>query len=267
MRAGGARDAPIRVLTCGFGPFRQADRLNPRFLPGHDRMRLTIEMPAREAWPPRETLWRGLRETFPHLGRHRCGGDSRLEAQVCTPSPGEPEPDPRTDIAHLLEHVILDIQHFIADMPTCSGVTCAYRRPAGRFDLFIESPGRDISRLGVGLAVGILSRILGGDPPDPVYASAVRLARAVRDHRPEPITPAAARGWLRGRPPGLPPAHLEDEADADRALGVLHDQGFVSRFEASVEFSGMPLYHANDDPSPAHAADVPMRFNLDLSSP
>ena len=256
---GGSGD-PITILGLQFGRFPEADSLHPRFLPDHERMRLTLEISPGIPLPSPSAMLADMERIFPGLRRHRCGGDRPLGAWSADDTAG-PD-DPRTGIAHLIEHLIIDIQHFVADMRRCSGVTCAFRSPAHRFDIFIESPGRDISRLGVALACATTSSLVLGRPPDPVFPSAARLARAVTRHPLQPITSIVARDWLDQE------RRSPDDPDIDGALHVLHAQGFVEKFDACVDFSGVPLYHAvSGGPAepPRHAMPGPL--NLDLSSP
>jgi len=222
---------PIVAIALEFGFFPEITPLNPRFVAGHRRLKLTLDIETL-AGPSglAAGMWEALRAAFPLLSRHRCG-DHRTEetfaagGHIRTPS--------RTDdveIAHLLEHLVIDCQHEIAGMKSCSGVTCAYKIPRNRFDLFIESPGPDVSRLCVALAMALLNDLARGAPADPVYAGVVALARRFHRSLSDQVSGAAAARLL------------GDERRARRALEFLRDVGFIEEFDACVNFSAVPLY-------------------------
>jgi hypothetical protein len=86
------------------------------------------------------TIYHALAGLFPTLARHSCCEDwenTPLFIQsvdgVSIKTVGEV-----ADIAHLVEHVMVDLQCAISGMRLCSGITCGHREPENRFDLFIE---------------------------------------------------------------------------------------------------------------------------------
>ncbi|MFQ5701732.1 MAG: hypothetical protein ACE5HU_07810 [Acidobacteriota bacterium] len=227
---------PIVVLGLEFGRFPEASPLNPRFCPGRERLKLTVEVRLDGPAPlvaPAEFL-EALQGTFPSLCRHHCCGDHHLReifaGEHPPPACALRDTDPATDVAHLLEHLIIDFQYFIAAMQTCSGITCGYESPRNRFDIFIETPDRRVSRLAIDLATPLLASLLRGASIDPILSTAIKLARSVHANRSRPITRSTASQWLAG------------DRNAPRALTMLHDLRFIEEIAMNVNFSRIPLY-------------------------
>jgi len=86
------------------------------------------------------TIYHALAGLFPTLAKHSCceqWENTPLFVQsvegVSIKTVGEV-----ADVAHLVEHVIVDLQCAISGMRLCSGITCGHRAPENRFDLFVE---------------------------------------------------------------------------------------------------------------------------------
>ena len=213
-----------------FGLFAEISPLNPRFIAGHERLKLTLEVRLPEiatAVPPAAFV-KALEDLFPGLALHRCCGENRIHETLFMQ-----EPDDIVDIAHLLEHLIIDFQHAIADMSACSGITCGYESPRCRYDIFVESPARKVSELCVAVASALMNELLRGRAPDSMYARVVKLARWFNGHPGSRISSAAAARFLHGE---------ARHPDAVRVLGVLRDMGFIAEIETSMNFSRMPVY-------------------------
>jgi len=239
MTSGAPAPAVIEVLGLSFGGFPAVTPLNPRFLPGHDRLKLTLEIrpPGRPGSLPvsaRRRLLSRLQRVFPALARHRCCGDHAIDDSLLlggvAPGCGLPPTDAMVDIAHLLEHLVIDFQHHIAAMRRCSGITCGHAGRLSRFDLFVESPDRGTSRLSVALAVAIMNDLLAGHPLDPVYERVVGLARRFRAVPRGVIDDATVRRWC------------GDAPRAARALEFLIEMEFVGEVETSINYSGARLF-------------------------
>jgi hypothetical protein len=234
------RDAagPIHLLSMEFGRFVEVSALNPRFIAGHERLKLTVEVSLTEmaASPPPAGFGKTLEELFPGLALHLCCGDNSIDETLFRPRRRaglKHEPDDIVDIAHLLEHLIIEFQHAVAGMSVCSGITCAYESPRSRCDIFVESPSRSVSQLCVAMARGLLNDLLRGRTPDAVHARVVKLARWFHGHPGSRIGSVAAARFL----------HLDASApDAARVLDLLHEMSFISEIETSLNFSRMPVY-------------------------
>lgn len=221
---------PIELVRLEFGRFPEVNALNPRFVPDRERLKLTLDIRAPREVPDATpaSLLEPLASLLPGLRRHRCGENSRVtETTLKRPRLGDPAGEDGADVAHLLEHIIIDFQHSIAQMRICSGVTCGYETPSHRYDVFIESPGQRVSRLCIALACEMMNGLLRGGSPDPVYEKIVRLAQ--RFHR-----------------QGCAPLPMVDEEFAI-ALRVLRELRFVQEMETSFNFSGVPVYCVIDD--------------------
>ncbi len=236
---------PISLLALEFGGFPEISALNPRFLPGRERLKVTldIDLAACSARTTPATLLRDLRRLLPRLENHACGGndnllDSLFEAgRLGNRAVGEVEDS--VDIAHLLEHLVIDLQHFIARMSICSGITCGHESPRSRYDLFIETPGRAVGRLCVLLARDLINGLLRGEDHILLYPDAARLARHMLDNRGIRMTAgeAAARLAIDVRP-------------AETCLMILMRKRFVREVETTINFSGSRIFEIVDlDPS------------------
>ncbi len=116
--------------------------LNHRFRADAKHLIVTLDV---EGYDPSSgngflTIYHALALLFPTLSRHSCCEEwentplfLHEEAGVSIKSVGEV-----ADIAHLVEHVIVDLQCAISGMRLCSGITCGHRSPENRFDLFVE---------------------------------------------------------------------------------------------------------------------------------
>jgi hypothetical protein len=129
-----------------------------------------------------------------------------------------------------VEHVLIDLQHYIARMRTCSGVTCAWTHPRDRYDIFVECVDETVGRTAAGIAVDLVEDLLDGRRPHPMYLCLIQAARLACDHSGWPI--GARLGPLAAMWGG----RLVDEAVAD-----LHLRGFLREIPVSFNFSGRPL--------------------------
>ncbi|HXI02601.1 MAG TPA: hypothetical protein VNI57_05435 [Candidatus Saccharimonadales bacterium] len=126
-----------------------------------------------------------MEAAFPTLAEHRCCGANSLRESLfggrrrrgCSVT----VPDPGVDAAHLLEHLIIDIQHYVGRMRICSGVTCAYHDPPDRYDIFVECPEEKVGLLSASIAVGVLVDLMAGQGVNPHYRRIMETARRARD--------------------------------------------------------------------------------------
>lgn len=212
--------SPVRVLALTFGTFPEVDRLNPRFAPGHRKLKLTLDIDPEavaDGVDPRK-LPEALVSHLPTLGEHACRGD-------------DGEVDRAAELAHLLEHVLIDLIHYTARMRSCSGITCGYREPATRFDLFVEATDPALARLCASLGVEMVDGMLRGMSLSSVTRHAAVLARYLHDHPHCRITEPAAAGIID-----------TGHAAAAETLRVLGDAGFIHETEMCVNFSGTPSW-------------------------
>jgi hypothetical protein len=140
----------ILIRDVRLGLFPEVTRLHPGFVPGIARVRLTIDLGVNLRGRPAPLDAGGreaLLEMCPRLPDHDCGagdeirlllaGDGAGGAGTPTPHDGGNERD-GLPVAHLIEHVAIEMIVGVSGVPRCSGVTCAHRDRVDRFDIFLE---------------------------------------------------------------------------------------------------------------------------------
>jgi len=166
----------IRIVQLQHGQFPEASRFNERFIPGINRVRVTLEIGAvlRARTPllnpdEREALLR----LCPRLPEHRCaGGLGILEAvngsgavAGTSDAPADPAPSDGKDglaLAHLIEHVAIDLILMASRGHRCSGATCAHADRLDRFDLFLECADPMLGRCAAVLAAAAVRDLCTG---------------------------------------------------------------------------------------------------------
>lgn len=233
------RPEPVEIAGLWFGPFAEITTLNRRFIPGRTRLKLTIDLnlAARAPGATPALFMASLQRLLPSLARHNCCGHGRIEETLLSgirrPECAPDEPDDAVDIAHLLEHLIIDFQHGIADMRACSGITCGHRSPITRYDLFVETPDERIGRVCVALACDLMNHMLHGGEPDPACAVTLGLARHI--YRTDGACFTADQTA----------AAIGDDDSARHALLSLLKHGFIRESSMAINFSRVPLYVFN----------------------
>ncbi len=177
----------MRILQVLYAKFPEVDLFNPKFVPGSDRLKVTLEMDGWESpHPCTDDLIEKLLVLFPTLREHKCNWEYlTAEEDGCEETQlqiGIQEFGGFEDIAHLVEHLIIDLQHSIAGMRLCSGVTCCYQDLLERYDIFVESPDRRTGYLAAFLAVEALSRFLTEREVDLQYGKVIDYARFFHKH-------------------------------------------------------------------------------------
>lgn len=124
-------------------------------------------------------IYNKITDFLPNLQKHKCWAHL-LGGSV----PGEERNDLPfqsvggvTDLAHLVEHIIIDLQSTVGQMKSCSGLTCGYQEPANRFDLFIECEDRRVATFSSNLAVKMMKELLWKGSLSPDYSKSIQLAR------------------------------------------------------------------------------------------
>jgi len=221
----------IQLQSLAFGPFAEVEPLNPCFIPGHSKLRVTVDTDPNPHLPERQLL-DDLQQTFPGLVRHSCGiqraaGDAPAARGIVLLSD-----DPSANQAHLLEHLMLEYLSGLDHAPHLSGVTCAYASPAERSDIFIECKAADAGGVAATLAVDTLNAALADQSLDPLYPDALLgaaiLFRVARGHR---LTRADV-----ARRAAIPVTR------AAAVLDLLCRVGLVDPEEYAMNFSGEPHY-------------------------
>lgn len=153
----------ILIRDVVVGPFPEAARLHAGFTPGVPRVRLTLDVGAgmrKRPGPLGAEETRALLRICPRLLDHDCGGNGLLgdllsgagtvaaPGTVAAAGPGpEAASAPRAAgpgegdglyLAHLIEHVAIELIVAATGVPRCSGATCAHAGRFDRFDIFLE---------------------------------------------------------------------------------------------------------------------------------
>jgi len=221
------------VIEVQHGAFAQVTALNPGFRPGIGRLKLTLDIPETNGRRAAGFV-EALAGFLPTLSFHRCCGRNSVKETFFEREKrlgcAMEESDPGVDLAHLVEHVLIDVQHFIGRMKICSAVTCAYRHPRDRYDIFVECPEEAVGRLSAGIAADLVSDLLDGRRPDPRYLCLIHVARSARDHAGWPVHSRLASleaAWGR--------------RTVAEAVGSLVRRGFLTDSPVSFNFSSRPL--------------------------
>jgi hypothetical protein len=172
----------MRILEIQFGQFAEVDPFNPRFVHGSSRLRIVLEMDGWESpHSPVALLTDRLVVLFPTLKEHKCNWEY-LSMEGSSPEEstlqiGIQEFGGYEDIAHLVEHLVIDLQHSVAGMRLCSGVTCCYQDSRDRYDIFVESEDERTGRFAAFLAVEVMNRFLTEGEIDVEYRKVINLAK------------------------------------------------------------------------------------------
>ncbi len=151
------------VKEVSYGEFPEIFGLNKRFKPGGKKLKVVLDVfvPKSKKKINFSLVYRKLLRLLPTLERHKCGEDLFRDLKNHKEIPSE-KVERITHIAHLVEHVIIDLQSNITKMDSCSGITCGYKNPEHRFDLFIECKDEKVGRFSVIFAVDLMKRLLLG---------------------------------------------------------------------------------------------------------
>jgi hypothetical protein len=179
----------LEIKEISYGEFAEISGLNQRFKPGSKKIKIVLDIcgpGAREAEEDLTAVFVKLQRLLPSLDRHQCGehlfedlrlGRKTLYSQVS---------DKITAIAHMMEHVIIDLQSKITGMDSCSGVTCGYKQPSYRFDLFVECKDKNVGAFSACFAADLLERLLSRKRLSGRYRALIELAGFLYRKGPQP---------------------------------------------------------------------------------
>ena len=176
----------MQIISIRHGHFPQIRMLNHRFREDSHHLMVTLDV---EGYTPPKTrdffsIYRALTRVFPTLSRHQCceqWESTPLFLQetdgVSIKTVGEV-----ADIAHLAEHVIVDLIVAISSTQLCSGITCGHRQPENRFDLFIECEHIHLGVFAANFAIHMIRRLFARPRLSGRYAKVVEAARYFQAH-------------------------------------------------------------------------------------
>jgi hypothetical protein len=216
----------IEVLDSDFGLHPQILPLNPSLRPDASSLKLRL----RVGWEPDDPTQplRALEERLslacPGFSRHECRGPAEYHVRRFSRERSLPLLRPRAPVegalalAHLVEHVMIDVVAFVARASSVSGVTGALARARATYDVFVECPDASTAALAAFLGPAWVASLLEGDALAPDGRSLLETARALNDRRPEARSAAEIARQL-GRAPG----------SIEACLGVLEKAGYAYR--------------------------------------
>ncbi len=153
----------LEIKEISYGGFPEISGLNPRFKPGSKKLKvvLDIRVPEIEQDPTDLSLIvMKLIKLLPSLERHQCGEHLFEDLKSGKKGSYTEHSDKITNIAHMMEHVIIDLQSNITGMNSCSGITCGYKDPYFRFDLFVECKDKKVGMFSAFFAADVLKRLI-----------------------------------------------------------------------------------------------------------
>jgi hypothetical protein len=153
----------VEIKEISYGEFPDIFGLNKRFKPGGKKLKVILDVfiPEGKKRVNFSSVYRKLLKLLPTLEKHKCGEDFFKNLKNHQKISSE-KVEEMTHIAHLVEHVIIDLQSNITKMDSCSGITCGYKNPEHRFDLFIECREEDVGRFSSFFAVNLMKKLLLG---------------------------------------------------------------------------------------------------------
>jgi hypothetical protein len=153
----------VEIKKVSYGEFPEILGLNKRFKPGGKKLKVVLDVffPESKKKIDFSSVYRKLLKLLPTLEKHNCGENLFKNSKNHKEIPLE-KMERITYIAHLIEHVVIDLQSNITKMDSCSGITCGYKNPEHRFDLFIECKDERVGRFAVFFAVDLVKRLLLG---------------------------------------------------------------------------------------------------------
>ena len=196
----------MRITSIHHGCFPQIGMLNHRFHPHARHLLVTLDV---EGYAPPVTrdflsMYHALARVFPTLSRHQCCEQwentplflHEIEG-VSLKTVGE-----IADIAHLAEHLIVDLLVAISRVNVCSGITCGHRDPENRFDLFIECEDLRLGAFAANFAVYLVRHLFTRPRLSRRYVKVVEAAQWLYAH-PNGADPAGTICESLGYSPGL----------------------------------------------------------------
>jgi hypothetical protein len=228
----------ISILTTEHDRFPEVAALNPDFRAEAGKMKVVLDVDPELAaclLQHKKPLVERVLALCRTLKQHRCGGGgdqvAPLDVDALGEIAGRRRSDDAVDVAHLLEHMVIDLVVEISGTPRSTGVTCALRHPENRFHVFVECEDPSVGSLAANVAAEALSRFLrNGDDPER-YRRQVLLARWLVGRNGNLATAgeaAGALGWSR--------------AEAKQAVIDLLTRGFLRRQNPPLNFSGLSYF-------------------------
>jgi hypothetical protein len=176
----------MNILAIYYGDFSEIEKLYSRFSRGKKKIKVVVDVDD-ELSDPRGTflgLFQHAVRYLPTLSRHSCCEEWQAaplyvseEEGVSIKRVGEV-----ADFPHLLEHLIVDLQCTLGNMKSCSGITCGWKNPENRFDLFIECNDPRLGVFATCFGINLINSYLNGGNGENDLELMLKLARLVEDY-------------------------------------------------------------------------------------
>ncbi|MGB2768872.1 MAG: hypothetical protein WBC88_04015 [Candidatus Zixiibacteriota bacterium] len=153
----------LQIREISYGEFPEICGLNPRFRPKSKKVKVVIDVHVpqlQKGNPDLSSTFGRLKRLLPSLEKHQCGEHFMEDLRSGSKVSHSQRSDEITDIAHMMEHIIIDLQANITGMDSCSGITCGYKNPSSRFDLFVECRDKKVGAFSALLATDLLEALL-----------------------------------------------------------------------------------------------------------
>ncbi|MFH2054542.1 MAG: hypothetical protein ABIJ61_01170 [bacterium] len=173
----------MNLLAIYYGEFNEIEQLYSRFHPGKMKLKIVVDVDDRID-DARETflnLYRHATRLLPTLSQHSCCEEWEAAPLYLTREQGVSikRLGETADFPHLLEHLIVDLQCLLSGMNTCSGVTCGWKKPETRFDLFIECDDPRIGVFAACFGTHLINNYLAGNPGEDDMGLILDLAQMI----------------------------------------------------------------------------------------
>lgn len=196
----------MRIEWLEQGVFPDMEELNPQFRPGASKLRYLLDATLDNAvrGSVRHPSLDLFLPFFDRLSSHACGcghgAAQRAGRYVFEPSRSLVTTYERVDIAHYLEHLVLDIQYDLGRGESISGVTLALDPAARQFVTVVESDEPGVGVFAVNAGLTMMHQALYSGVIDPRFRHVLDLARWLRRTGRTSLTVKEAGAELRVAP-------------------------------------------------------------------
>lgn len=199
----------LQIKEISYGEFPGICGFNPRFKPKSKKVKVVIDVQVPESQkgnPDLPSAFGRLMKLLPSLERHQCGEHLLEDLKSGSRDFRSQRSDEITDIAHMMEHVMIDLQTNITRMDSCSGITCGHKDPSSRFDLFVECKDKKVGVFSALLATDLLKALLTKKILSGRFRALIELAKYLYANKPllrlAQLEPAVSQistefGWKR----------------------------------------------------------------------
>jgi hypothetical protein len=181
----------MRKISVRYGKFPEILPLNSNFRRDRRLLKVVLEVEKHDLDRLGDfgETYRRLTQLFPSIKRHNCCHDSPHTKRTRTRE-GIPikETDLYANIAHLTEHLIIDLIGNISELGSVSGVTCGHQKPISRHDIFVECPRRELGIFATNLALEVMENLSNGTVQKNRVKKLSKLAKVIERGRGRGIT-------------------------------------------------------------------------------